>query len=315
MKERLGVAYVAGEGSGGLRRRILAARMARGITAPLPIVVLPGAGDLCQPRAQSELLAGLAAADRQFRATHGVALGIVIFDTVAASFLMKDENDAAEVSKVSAFLAHVARRFDAVSMAVHHHGKDDAVGPRGSSAWRANVDYLLAAKVEKDGPVIIQRQLELTKARDGEEQPLKAFHLRFVPDGRVDDDGEDMGSCAVEVTEQAIITHSGGVAGGRPKPLNPSDRDFEDAINEALIVAGELQHIHGDASALMVKAVTDDSVRKEFWKRHVVDSDGDRGAALRAAWKRAAKAAQVRGSVLGGSWDEFSWFWRPENEA
>lgn len=277
--------------------------------------MLSRAGDLCQPRAQSELIAGLAAADRQFRATHGVPLGIVIFDTVAASFLMKDENDAAEASKVSAFLAHVARQFDAVSLAVHHHGKDDTVGPRGSSAWRANVDYLLAAKVEKDGPIIVQRQLELTKARDGEEQPLRAFALRFVPDGRVDDDGDDMGSCAVEVTDQAIIRHDAAAGEKREKALSGANKNFMDALHEALITSGEVRHIHGEVTAPEVKMVPANRVREEFMKRHISGIDDKKMSddARRKAWSRALPAMAAGGHFVAGSWGGVEWIWLPQS--
>jgi hypothetical protein len=93
VKEPIGVAVLAAEGAGTYKARLrIARRRAVGDTT-LPICYLGSVPDLKDQREIDALAPRLQAVSEHFQRTHGVRLGVVIVDTVAAAFDLDDEND------------------------------------------------------------------------------------------------------------------------------------------------------------------------------------------------------------------------------
>ncbi|SFN79377.1 putative DNA primase/helicase [Xenorhabdus japonica] len=79
-------------------------------------------------------------------------------------------------------------------LVVHHSGKDESKGARGSSALRAAlyVEYKINRKGKKGGSLVIT----CTKMKDAEEPETKAYNMRVV-ELFTDKDGEDITSLAL----------------------------------------------------------------------------------------------------------------------
>lgn len=198
VEERVGTVILAGEGGGTLSSRVNAARLARGIEQSLPIAWAENISDLTDKAAMAATVDSLKQADRAFRGRDGVRLGLVIVDTLAASFSMKDENSNAEATAIIRALKELSGALSVAVMPVHHYGKGQETGLRGASAWRAGSDAVLSVLADRDQITghVGNRRLALTKSRIGTEGWSAAFDLKFVPLG-VDEEGEAIGSCHI----------------------------------------------------------------------------------------------------------------------
>ncbi|MEX0447229.1 hypothetical protein ABLA85_14035, partial [Xenorhabdus sp. SGI246] len=76
-------------------------------------------------------------------------------------------------------------------LVVHHSGKDESKGARGSSAFRAalDVEYRINREGKKGGALV----MTCTKMKDAEEPETKAYDMRVV-ELFTDKDGEDITS-------------------------------------------------------------------------------------------------------------------------
>jgi RecA-family ATPase len=64
------------------------------------------------------------------------SLRLVVVDTLAAYFLLKDETDNAEVATFMAKLGKIARDLNVLIMPIHHVGKNADGGLRGCKRFR-----------------------------------------------------------------------------------------------------------------------------------------------------------------------------------
>ena len=145
VRQRVGTCIIAAEGSGVIGRRIEACLQHRGITETLPIAHLPFSGDLNNDEEFKRLIDELPVIDEIFREEHGVPLGVVVLDTMSATFAMKSQNDAAEVTAVCKRLQQIGEAVKVFAFGTHHLGKDETRDAAGSFAWRANVDIMWSA--------------------------------------------------------------------------------------------------------------------------------------------------------------------------
>ena len=76
---------------------------------------------------------------------------LIVVDTLASSFHQGDENNASDISKVNNHVRHLITYLRCAVMVVHHTGKDESKGMRGSSAIRAAVDMAIHVKEHSDG--------------------------------------------------------------------------------------------------------------------------------------------------------------------
>ena len=198
VKEKVGVAILAGEGAETLQPRITIARMGRNIDDTLPIAWISNLPNLADPSAAAIVMPQLKEVAANFQSNYGVRLGLVVLDTLAATFMLQDENDNSEASKIIRVLSTMSQALDCLVMPVHHYGKGAETGLRGASAWRAGSDAVLSVTAERNHltGVVSEHKLWLAKSRVGEEGPVGDFALRTMLLG-VDEDGDELTSCYV----------------------------------------------------------------------------------------------------------------------
>ena len=197
VREKVGVVILAGEGAATINTRLRAAREIKGLE-PLPIAWLGAVPNLADVKEVGGLVPRLQDVDRHFRERYGVRLGAVVYDTLAATFSLNDENDNSEAAKIIRTLQAVGRALRCLQIPVHHYGKGAETGLRGASGWRAGCDAVLSVTCNRNQVTgaTSDHFLSLSKNRVGEEGPIGPFFLRKISLG-VDEDGEAFGSCYV----------------------------------------------------------------------------------------------------------------------
>lgn len=195
---RTGVLYIAGEGGEGIKRRLRAWMIANGIAEhdeQPSIWTATRAADLMFDG--REIQSTLDAAE----AAIGGEIGVVVFDTLAASFGDGDENAASDMTKVlnTARLACGSKR---AIVLVHHVGHGDKARERGSYALRAAADRRILVERPGDGQIVT---LTCAKAKDGEPFKPIAFEWKQIELGWFDGDGEELTSVVLEPTDREPV--------------------------------------------------------------------------------------------------------------
>jgi hypothetical protein len=171
------VIYVAAEGGSGLWPRICAWHRARRLRYEhVPLHVVPAAIDLT-----ADAWRVVEAAQAK-----GVTPALVIIDTLSQTFA-GEENSSAEVA---AYFRELGARFRQLwrcaVLIVHHTGHVATERPRGSSAMRANLDFMLGAyRDEKE----MLATLTCAKQKDGEAFQDATFSVTPIELG-TDEDGD-----------------------------------------------------------------------------------------------------------------------------
>jgi len=175
------VLIVAAEGGSGLWRRVVAWHRAHRLKWDgAAIYVMPVALDLAVDSARVVEAAKAL----------GVKPDLVVVDTMSQTF-RGEENSAAEVSK---YLSEVGLWFrtawQAAVLLVHHSGHSATERARGSSAIRANVDWMFG--VFRDDKEMLAT-VECVKQKDGDMPDPITFSMKVI-DLFVDEDGDPVTS-------------------------------------------------------------------------------------------------------------------------
>ncbi|HBH7067974.1 TPA: AAA family ATPase [Enterobacter cloacae] len=182
------VMYVVGEGGIGVPRRIKEWEKKHGVKLNnLYLVNRP-----VFPVRREEMQEMIKAA-RDVKSRTGQPVRLIVIDTLARCFGGNDENDARDMGAFIEGCDVIKRETGATLLVVHHSGKDDTKGARGSSAFRAALDAEFNVRREGDGGAII---LTCTKMKDAEEPKQAAFDLRPI-ELFTDRDGELISSLVV----------------------------------------------------------------------------------------------------------------------
>ncbi|MGM3189016.1 helicase RepA family protein [Musicola paradisiaca] len=181
------VIYVVGEGGIGVPRRIRAWEETLNDRSPIDALyrvdcpVFPASPDSVEQ---------VIKAAHDVQAATGMAVRLIILDTLARCFGGSDENAAKDMGAFIQGCDYIKAATQATVLIIHHSGKDQDKGARGSSAFRAALDVEFNVRREADGQALI---LTCTKMKDAEEPPRRAYDLTAV-NLYVDDDGEPVTS-------------------------------------------------------------------------------------------------------------------------
>jgi len=184
------VMYVVGEGGVGVPRRVKAWEMAYNNDRPINKLYLVNRPVF--PVRESEVKEVLIAA-KQIQVECGQKVELIVFDTLARCFGGSDENDARDMGAFIEGCDLIKRETGATVLVVHHSGKDETKGARGSSAFRAALDAEFNIKREGDAKALV---LTCTKMKDSEEPERNAYDLR-TDELFHDEDGELVTSLVV----------------------------------------------------------------------------------------------------------------------
>ncbi len=177
------VIYVVGEGGIGVPRRIRAWEQT--INGGSPIDALYRVDCPIFP-ASTESVQQVIQAASDVKAATGMPIRLIILDTLARCFGGSDENAAKDMGAFIQGCDYIKAATQATVLIIHHSGKDQDKGARGSSAFRAALDVEFNVRREGDGGALI---LSCTKMKDAEEPSRRAYDLNSV-DLYVDDDGD-----------------------------------------------------------------------------------------------------------------------------
>lgn len=164
---RANVLYVVAEGVSGLRWRTDAWKIHNPHGDPGDrFKVLPEAVNLADPNGvDAGNIAAIAEENRS---------EVIIFDTMARAMTGYDENSARDIGVFIANAELVARAVDGLVLPVHHTGKDQTKGMRGSSAAFGGADVVIECSRNEN-----EVTLKNTKMKDSEEfDPLRFLMVR-----------------------------------------------------------------------------------------------------------------------------------------
>ncbi len=161
------VAYVAGEGFGGLNRRLRAWSQHRGVSLEkAPLHITQRAVNFGDAQALGELVGELnALPDRP---------SLIVIDTMARATPGMDENSAKEVSAFIAACDRLRELFDCTVLIVHHSGHGDKARAKGSIALKGAVDFEARVAIGKQSGTLV---IECTKMKDGD--PFDPIYMKF----------------------------------------------------------------------------------------------------------------------------------------
>lgn len=163
--KQTGVLYVAAEGVRGLGRRIRAWQKhnkMEGVNVPFRL--LAASVNLTDPVQTAKLIrTAMAAAEAE-----GCKIGLVIIDTVARAMAGADENSAQDMGRFISGCEAVKQEIGCAVLGIHHSGKDEERGARGSSAYLGAMDTLARVKRGDDKDTVT---LTIEKQKEDEEGP------------------------------------------------------------------------------------------------------------------------------------------------
>ena len=152
------VVYVCGEGQSGFQRRIAAWHQHHGLEPTRNLVIIPEAVLIGQPDHE----AALGEALFQIQERYARRVGLVVLDTMARCFGLKDESSNSDVAMwVNLIQAHIIAPTGAAVVILHHPGHTNKDRGRGASALpgAADTEWL----VERSGDQVVMR---CTKSKD-----------------------------------------------------------------------------------------------------------------------------------------------------
>jgi hypothetical protein len=162
-----GVLYIAGEGKGGYRNRVHGWHLKHGLVPDCaPFRLLPRAVNFMVPEEVAKLV-------RTVKAVVGDAK-LVVIDTVARVLPGAEENASKEMGLFVAACDAIRETCDVAVIGVHHSGKDEDRGMRGSSSLEGAGDCVLHLKRGDDSSIV---EVATEKQKDGEE--AKPVYLRL----------------------------------------------------------------------------------------------------------------------------------------
>jgi hypothetical protein len=182
------VVYIAAEGAGGFRKRLIAYAGRQGISLKgLNLGVMASTPNLLLKNDAFDVCKSIGKAD------------VVVIDTLAQTTPGGNENAGEDMGKALAHCKGIHRSTGALVILVHHSGKDASKGARGWSGLRAACDAEFEVLRLAGG----DRILRTSKQKDGDDGATWGFKLDVVDVG-FDEDGDVVTSCVIKETEVTL---------------------------------------------------------------------------------------------------------------
>ena len=203
------VVYICQEGQGGFQLRLEALQVYHGQKfSELPLRIIGDSLSIHKP----EQIKPLAEAIKGVFAE----TALIVIDTLAAAAAGFDENTSKDMTIVIDNCKRLHRETGAMVLLIHHSGKDESKGARGSNALLGADHVEMCVKQGSEDGV---RILENTKMKDGALFPDMAFRLKSVWLGD-DEDGDPIDSCVLveeDVPERVVPKEKKERLGDREK--------------------------------------------------------------------------------------------------
>jgi hypothetical protein len=264
------VLYIAGEGVGGLGKRVKAWIENRGAKVDekqLPFHVLPTAVDFTNPAEVEKLKATI-----QVLEERAGGFSLIVVDTVARALLGADENSATDIGKFVKSCDVLKQTYNTALIGIHHSGKDGSKGMRGSSALLGAVDTSI--QIKKSGA-----QITVTTEKQKDAEPAEDYFFEMQ--------SAEVGTIGGETSVYLKRLTADEVAAGKT------------TLNETQLKAMNCLRDATDRNDVISVEVARDSF--VFWmaeKEELDISDPRLKDRARKAWKRSIEALESADIVI-----------------
>ena len=175
-------------------------------------------------------------------------------------------------------------------LVVHHPGKDDARGIRGSSALFAACDAVI--KITANGNI---REVTTEKVKEGVIETLFSYRLKQVSLGE-DEDGDEVTSCVVEVmsgTDKAPV---------RPRHDSQAGRALSEL--EELVISRRCKPAQNHRRAPDGAMVVSKDLWRQACREKQLTGEGDPDSEGKAFWRAFQALSKLR---LIGDYGKEAW--------
>jgi hypothetical protein len=188
------VVYICAEGSGSFTTRLLAYCIQHKVSPEKlgeNMTIIPAAPNFLQKKDVEELISEINAFNKR--------TDLIIIDTMAQTTTGADENSAKDMNIALKYLEALRSKTNSAAHLIHHAGKNEDRGARGSSTLKAALDVQFRVSREGD-----KRLFWVDKMKDGVDGFGWNFSLEVGPTGRSDEDGFQIDSCYVKFEEKEV---------------------------------------------------------------------------------------------------------------
>lgn len=153
------VVYVAAEGARAIERlRRPAWKQANNVAHPVQFWTIDTMPLVARANEVTELCATIA--------RRGIKPRLLVLDTLARAMAGKNENDAKDAGELIEAIETIKRSLECTVLVLHHTGKEEVRGARGSSALFAGFDTVLEVKSDRERKLAVVR---VRKQKDADE--------------------------------------------------------------------------------------------------------------------------------------------------
>jgi hypothetical protein len=257
----------------------------------LPFAFVGDCRPLLDPRTVDWMIGRCQHVQEHFKKVHGLDLGLIGIDTMAAAAGWDSENDAAQAQIVMNHMADISAATDTFMLAVDHFGQDISSGTRGSTAKESAASTIFYVRGKSDGDgVFTDTRVVQRKQRAGPQGLVFPFQAREVKLGE-DRYGE-------VITSRVIDWNVTRPQPGKVKP--PYLVILEKLMPEALATHGEKVSINGKEVLAIDKVKLRHLYKVAYQDLHRDAKTKAKNNALRRALNAAAKAKTVQSHTVGG---------------
>ena len=275
--EQGSVMYIAGEGVGGLRKRLQAWHINKNIEPTAPLHIIPVAVGLLDEQEIDNLIKTIQILAKDIK--------MVVFDTVARC-MTGDENSAQDMGMAIKAMDKIKHTFKCCVVPIHHSGKDKDRGARGSTAMIGAVDVSLRVeRLDKSLSLITEKQ------KDSEPEESLWFNSQSI---ELPIPGLDLGH-----NETSLVLELADTPGQKTRRMTPAQKNVYAALQQAINECG----ITEPSERIPGKCTTIDMWKLYSYNTTISTSDNE--DAKRKAFTRAAKSLKDAGFV--DIWRKFAW--------
>tara|TARA_B100001989_G_C24550011_1_gene473716 strand:- start:1761 stop:3197 length:1437 start_codon:yes stop_codon:yes gene_type:complete len=187
-KTRAGsVVYIAAEGGLGIQERLKAFQIHNNITEYASMFIIPT--NVCLCGEQTDL-------DALLSSVQDIPdIKLIVIDTLARAMGGADENTAKDMGAFIKNCDFIREETKAHVMVIHHSGKDEGRGARGSNSLKCAIDTEI--QVTQENGII---SANIIKQRDGKTGDIFSFELQAY-EVDIDEDGDSIFSCALKCSK------------------------------------------------------------------------------------------------------------------
>ena len=250
------VLYMAGEGVGGLKKRIKAWMIKNEASSELPFYVMPTALNASSPEDLGEFLRLIDDASIKF--------SMIFIDTVARAMLGADENSSKDMGEFISTCDRIKEYAGATVVGIHHSGKNEDLGMRGSNALLGAIDSSI--RVSKDEDIVT---VKFEDQKDDEPLEDITFKTEVV---------------SVGISGSSLVLVKTDIEADKAVKLSPTEKLAFQILCDAI----------GDEKYKGMPSVKIDLWRAECYRRELTIGDFD---AKRIGFNTASKRLRQKGVI------------------